>query len=295
MFSSIILFGSFFLFLALGVPIAFVLIVATVSYALLSTGDANLALVPQRIIYGINSFTMLCLPFFALAGNIMNHGGITMRLVRFAQAFVGHIKGGLAMVDILVCMMFGTVSGSAVAGTAAVGCLMIPAMKDEKYDPAFTAGLTACASCCCPIIPPSLAFVIYGAAAKVSVGDMFIAGVVPGILMGLIMMLVVYVFAVKRDFQQVLRQAGRKMGSNQTGTSMYRTSDHRCWRYHGWFLYSDRGSGGSSSLFPDSVGICIPDRWLERALEIDYRQRDRQWYGYADCRRLLSVWMGYLQ
>ena len=76
----------------------------------------------------------------------MNHGGITMRLVRFAQAFVGHIKGGLAMVDILVCMMFGTVSGSAVAGTAAVGCLMIPAMKDEKYDPAFTAGLTACAS-----------------------------------------------------------------------------------------------------------------------------------------------------
>lgn len=138
MFSSIILFGSFFLFLALCVPIAFVLIVATVSYALLSTGDANLALVPQRIIYGINSFTMLCLPFFALAGNIMNHGGITMRLVRFAQAFVGHIKGGLAMVDILVCMMFGTVSGSAVAGTAAVGCLMIPAMKDEKYDPAFT-------------------------------------------------------------------------------------------------------------------------------------------------------------
>ena len=77
---------------------------------------------------------------------------------------------------------------------------MIPAMKDEKYDPAFTAGLTACASCCCPIIPPSLAFVIYGAAAKVSVGDMFIAGVVPGILMGIIMMLVVYVFAVKRDF-----------------------------------------------------------------------------------------------
>ena len=197
MFNSIILFGSFFLFLALGVPIAFVLIVATVSYALLSTGDANLALVPQRIIYGINDFTMLCLPFFALAGNIMNHGGITMRLVRFAQAFVGHIRGGLGMVDILV---FGTVSGSAVAGTAAVGCLMIPAMKNEKYDAGFASGLTACASCCCPIIPPSLAFVIYGAAAKVSVGDMFIAGVIPGILMGLIMMFVVYLFARKNDF-----------------------------------------------------------------------------------------------
>jgi len=199
-FSGVILFGSFFLFLAFGVPIAFVLIVSTVSYALLSTGNVNLALVPQRIIYGINSFTLLCLPFFVLAGNIMNHGGITMRLVRFARAFVGHIRGGLAMVDVLVCMMFGTVSGSAVAGTAAVGSLMIPAMKKEGYTPGFAAGLTSVASTCAPIIPPSLAFVIYGAAAKVSVGDMFIAGVIPGILMGCLMMCVVYFFALRRGF-----------------------------------------------------------------------------------------------
>ena len=111
---------------------------------------------------------------------------------------------------------------------------------------------------------------------------MFIAGVVPGILMGLIMMLVVYVFAVKRDFS-----AGPK------------TSWKEKWEATRQALpcigLPIIVVGGSGSLFPDSVGICIPDRWLERALEIDYRQRDRQWYGYADCRRLLSVWMGYLQ
>ena len=210
MINSIILFGSFFLFLAMGIPIAMVLIVATVSYALLSTGSVNLTIVPQRVIYGINNFTLLCLPFFSLAGNIMNHGGITKRLVNFAQAFVGHVKGGLGMVDILVCMMFGTVSGSAVAGTAAVGCLMIPAMKDEGYDAGFTSGLTACASCCCPIIPPSLAFVIYGAAAKVSVGDMFIAGTIPGIIMGLIMMAVVYFMAVKYGFPRAEKTTWRQ-------------------------------------------------------------------------------------
>ncbi|SFG44858.1 TRAP transporter, DctM subunit [Desulfotomaculum arcticum] len=201
---SIVLFASFFLFLALGVPIAFVLIISTVAYAL-SIGEVSWFLIPQRIIYGVNSFTMLCLPFFVLAGNIMNQGGITQRLVNFAQAFVGHIRGGLAMVDVLVCMMFGTVSGSAVAGTAAVGSLMIPSMKKEGYDAPFTAGLTAAASTCCPVIPPSLAFVIYGAAAKVSVGDMFIAGVVPGIMMGLFMMIVVYFFAVKRNYRKMER------------------------------------------------------------------------------------------
>ncbi|MEL7566275.1 MAG: TRAP transporter large permease [Dehalobacterium sp.] len=199
---SIVLFASFFLILALGVPIAFVLILSTVCYAF-SIGQVSWALIPQRIIFGVNIFTMLCLPFFILAGNIMNQGGITQRLVNFAQAFVGHIRGGLAMVDVLVCMMFGTVSGSAVAGTAAVGSLMIPSMKKEGYDAPFTAGLTAAASTCCPVIPPSLAFVIYGAAAKVSVGDMFIAGVVPGIIMGSLMLMVVYFFAVKRNYKKM--------------------------------------------------------------------------------------------
>jgi len=194
-----LLFVSFFAFLAIGVPIGLVLILSTITYAF-AIGEVSWFLVPQRVIYGINSFTLICLPFFVLAGNIMNQGGITQRLVRFAQAFIGHIRGGLALVDIMVCMMFGTVSGSAVAGTAAVGSLLIPSMKKEGYDASFAAGLTAVASTCCPVIPPSLAFVIYASAAKVSVGDMFLAGVVPGIIMGLLMMGVAYVYATKRNY-----------------------------------------------------------------------------------------------
>lgn len=194
-----LLFVSFFVFLSIGIPIGFVLILSTITYAF-AIGEISWFLVPQRVIYGINSFTLLCLPFFVLAGNIMNQGGITQRLVRFAQAFIGHIRGGLALVDIMVCMMFGTISGSAVAGTAAVGSLLIPSMKEEGYDAPFTAGLTAVASTCCPVIPPSLAFVIYASSAKVSVKDMFIAGIVPGIIMGSLMMLVAFVYATKRNY-----------------------------------------------------------------------------------------------
>ncbi len=199
-----LMFVAFFVLLVTGMPIAFVLVLSTIAY-MLATGDINWTLVPQRIFYGSNSFTMLCMPFFILAGNLMNQGGITMRLVRCAQAFVGHIRGGLAMVDVVVCMMFGTVSGSAVAGTSAVGYLLIPAMRKEGYDAPFAAGLTAVASTCAPIIPPSLAFVIYGSVVRTSVGDLFIAGIVPGILMGACMMVIVAVYANRRNYPQLER------------------------------------------------------------------------------------------
>ena len=115
-----ILFVIFFLLLAFGIPIAFVLVISTVGYAFI-IGDISWALISQRMIYGINIFVMISLPFFILAGNIMASGGITKRLVACAQSFVGHVRGGLAMVDVLACMLFGTVSGSAIAGTSAVG------------------------------------------------------------------------------------------------------------------------------------------------------------------------------
>ena len=200
-----LMFVSFFIFLAMGVPIAFVLILSTLVYIFFTGGDVSCLLVPQRIMRGVNSFLLICLPLFILAGNIMNQGGITERLVRFAQVFVGHIRGGLAMVNVLVCILFGGVSGSAVAGTSAVGSIMIPAMKKEGYDVDFAAGLTAVASTCCPIIPPSLAFVIYGAMAKVSIGDMFLAGYIPGIMMGFFMMCVVYIYASKRKYPKMIR------------------------------------------------------------------------------------------
>jgi len=128
----------------------------------------------------------------------MNNGGITERLIKLAQAFVGHIRGGLAMVDVMVCAFFGAVSGSAVAATSAVGSVMIPSLQKEGYPADFSAGLTAVASTMAPVIPPSLAFVLYGAVSRVPIGDLFVAGIFPGILMAFALMSVVYVYA-KRD------------------------------------------------------------------------------------------------
>lgn len=206
-----ILFVIFFLLLALGIPIAFVLIISTVGYAFIM-GDISWSLVAQRMIYGINIFVMISLPFFILAGNIMASGGITKRLIACAQSFVGHVRGGLAMVDVLACMLFGTVSGSAIAGTSAVGSLLIPAMKKEGYPSGFCAGLTSVASTCCPVIPPSLAFVIYASCAKVSVSDMFIAGVMPGVLMGGLLMLVIYIYSRKDNFPRMEKTSWKQRG-----------------------------------------------------------------------------------
>ncbi len=206
-----LLFVLFFILLALGVPIAFVLIISTVLYAF-SVGDISWALIPQRTIFGINSFVMFSMPFFILAGNLMSAGGITKRIVDWAKAFVGHVRGGLAFVDVIACMLFGTISGSAIAGTSAIGSLLIPSMKKEGYPAPFCAGLTSVASTCCPVIPPSLAFVIYASAAKVSVSDMFIAGIVPGILMGILMMILSYYFARRDNFPRSEKATWKQRG-----------------------------------------------------------------------------------
>ena len=140
-----------------------------------------------------------------LAGNLMNNGGITKRLIRLAQTFVGHIRGGLAIVDVLVCAFFGAVSGSAVAATSAVGSIMIPSLKKEGYPADFSAGLTAVASTMAPVIPPSLAFVIYGAVSQVPIGDLFVAGILPGILMAFCLSAVVYGYARRDNYPQLPR------------------------------------------------------------------------------------------
>ncbi|MDY9920975.1 MAG: TRAP transporter large permease [Synergistota bacterium] len=202
---SWILFATFFPLLFLSVPISFVLILSTIAYILVMGGDVSWLLVPSRIVRGMDSFLLMCLPFFVLAGNLMNNGGITERLIKLAQAFVGHIRGGLAMVDVMVCAFFGAVSGSAVAATSAVGSVMIPSLKKEGYPADFSAGLTAVASTMAPVIPPSLAFVLYGAVSRVPIGDLFVAGILPGILMALALMSVVYVYAKRDNYPRLPR------------------------------------------------------------------------------------------
>ena len=202
---SWILFATFFPLLFLSVPISFVLILSTIAYILAMGGDVSWLLVPSRVVRGMDSFLLMCLPFFVLAGNLMNNGGITERLIKLAQAFVGHIRGGLAMVDVMVCAFFGAVSGSAVAATSAVGSVMIPSLKKEGYPADFSAGLTAVASTMAPVIPPSLAFVLYGAVSRVPIGDLFVAGILPGILMAIALMSVVYVYAKRDNYPRLPR------------------------------------------------------------------------------------------
>lgn len=188
----------FLLLLALGVPIALV-IALTALVAMLAAGS-RLILLPSRMFAGTDSFPLLAVPLFVLAGALMSTGGITTRLVRFAQALVGWIRGGLALVNIQASMFFAGISGSAVADASAVGGVMIPAMEKEGYDKDFSAAVTAASSTVGPIIPPSIPLILYGILAQVSIGALFIAGIVPGLLLGLGMMLLTYFIAKRRGY-----------------------------------------------------------------------------------------------
>ena len=175
---------TFILTLATGIPVAFCLALTSL-IALLVIGDIPLHLMPQRMFTGMDSFPLMAVPFFILAGDLMNSAGITHRIVRFSTALVGHIRGGLAHVNIVASMFFAGISGSAVADTAALGSILIPAMEDDGYDTTFSAAVTASSSVIGPIIPPSIPVVIFALVGSVSVGGLFLAGIVPGFLLGL--------------------------------------------------------------------------------------------------------------
>ena len=184
---------------AIGVPIAFGLGMAAAA-ALVAWGQVPLWLLPQRMFTGVDSFVFMAIPFFILAGELMCTSGILDRLVKFTTALLGHIRGGLAHVNIVASMVFAGISGSAVADAAALGALLIPSMQKE-YDVDFGSGVCAGASTIGPIIPPSIPMVIYSlAAGGVSIAGLFLAGVIPGILMGLGMMGIVYVMARRRGY-----------------------------------------------------------------------------------------------
>ncbi|HSB72727.1 MAG TPA: TRAP transporter large permease [Candidatus Methylomirabilis sp.] len=183
----------------IGIPIAFGLGLAAMA-SILAWGQVSLWLLPQRMFTGVDSFVFMAIPFFILAGELMTTSGILDRLVKFTDALVGHIRGGLAHVNIVASMIFAGISGSAVADAAALGSVLIPSMTKE-YDVDFGSGVCAGASTIGPIIPPSIPMVVYAlAAGSVSIAGLFLAGVIPGVLMGVGMMSIAYVIARRRRY-----------------------------------------------------------------------------------------------
>jgi tripartite ATP-independent transporter DctM subunit len=193
-----LLFLSFVVFLFMGVPVAFSLGLSSLVY--LVGAGIPLTVIPQRMFAGINSFTLLCVPGFILAGNLMNQGGISDRIVRFSNALVGHVRGGLALANVVDSMVFAGVSGTAVADVSSLGAILIPAMHKEGYDMDFACAVTAASSCIGPIIPPSMPMIIAGTLTGLSVGKLFLAGAIPGLLMGVFMMILTYWISVKRSY-----------------------------------------------------------------------------------------------
>lgn len=201
---------TFFVLIALRVNIGFALILSSVLVMLIE--DLPLTSVVNQMYAGIDSFTLLAVPFFMLLGRILNAGSITARLLRVADATVGHVRGGLGHVNVFVSMIFASLSGSAAADTASVGSILIPAMKKAGYDPAFAVALTAASSTLGVIIPPSIILIVYGAFGNVSIGALFMGGVVPGVLIGLFMMGYTYVMALRHGYPSIpfpgVRSAG---------------------------------------------------------------------------------------
>jgi tripartite ATP-independent transporter DctM subunit len=200
-----ILFISFIALIFLGVPVAFSLGLSSLIYLFLV--DIPLTIIPQKMFAGLNSFVLLCIPGFILAGNLMNAGGITDRIIQFANNLFGHIRGGLGLANVGSSMGFAGISGTALADTASIGAILIPAMKKEGYGSGFSAAVTASSSTVGPIIPPSLPMIIVGTLASVSIGDLFLAGAVPGILLGLGLMIPTYIISVKRNYPKGERKS----------------------------------------------------------------------------------------
>jgi C4-dicarboxylate transporter DctM subunit len=188
--------ASFAVFMLIGMPIVFAL-AASSMLALAVASDLPLLLVAQRMFAQVDSFTLLAVPFFVLAGTVMEHGGISMRLVRVASCLVGHMPGGLAMVCVMSSMIFAGVSGSSAADASAIGAILIPAMILRGYSRPFIASLQASAATMGPIIPPSSLAIIYASIVNVSIGKLFLGGIVPGIMIGVALMIAAYFYAVR--------------------------------------------------------------------------------------------------
>jgi len=206
----IIFFLALVVLMLMGMPVAYSLGIASAGY-MLATGT-SLSMVAQRMVSGANSFTMLAIPFFFMAGELMNISGVTDKIIIMAKALVGHMKGGLAQVNIVASVFFAGVSGSATADTAALGSSLIPAMVKEGYDLDFSAAITVASSCVGPIIPPSITLVLYGILSGTDVARLLIAGIVPGIVIAGTQMIYTHFYAVKMDYPSYPKATPREMG-----------------------------------------------------------------------------------
>jgi len=191
-----VLFIAFAVFLAIGLPLAFAMGLAAI-FAIIADGTQTLLIVPQRIIASLDSFALLAVPLFILAGELMNASGITERIVRFSRSAIGHFKGGLAQANILSNMFMAALSGSSLADLSAIGSMMIPAMTKQGYSKPYSVAITSCAALMAPIIPPSIIAVIYGSMTGISIGSLFLAGALPGIMAGFGIMIMARLLADK--------------------------------------------------------------------------------------------------
>ncbi len=194
----LLLFAIFIILLFLGVSVASSMLMASI-VSLMMAG-MPITVLAERMLSAVNSFTLLAVPFFVFAGVIMNRAGLTTRLVHVARCFVGHFHGGTAQVNVVASIFFSGISGSASADAAAMGSMIIPTMKKEGYDAGFAAGITAASATIGPIIPPSIVMVIYGSLTNLSIGALFVAGLIPGLLIGFALMIVVSIISRRRHY-----------------------------------------------------------------------------------------------
>lgn len=201
---------SLLLLFLLGVPVAISLGISS-SLALLVAGDIPLLALAQRAFVSLDSFPLLAIPLFILAGALMEYGGISQRLINLANAITGHVSGGLAIVTVVTTMFFAAISGSSVAATAALGAILVPAMIKRGYEKGVAGGVQAISGTLGIIIPPSIPLILYGTAVGASIGDLFVAGMIPGIIIGIGLIITVYILAKKRNYTKESKKSAKEI------------------------------------------------------------------------------------
>jgi TRAP-type C4-dicarboxylate transport system permease large subunit len=244
----------FLFFMATGMPVAIAMAGSSLVY-ILFTGNLPPFVVIHRMISGIDSFPLLAVPFFILAGNLMNNAGITTRIYTFALALVGWMKGGLGHVNVVGSVIFAGMSGTAIADAAGLGTIEIKAMKEHGYSTEFAVGVTAASATLGPIIPPSLPFVIYGMMSNTSIGALFLAGILPGLFMAFAMMLTVAYFAHKNGWGADIKFSWPKVLKALTELAVV-----IFWPFLMWLLIAKMGMPAQATVVAGLVGLFVADK-----------------------------------